>query len=261
MYSDDAAYTHAVILDNCLHKETDTFAYKGIAAWLNLPDSTSSTRYCVLSTAHSMLHSFRSKSIREAMNSPLSIDLNDLLDGKPVTVYLVLPIERMVSHGICLRLWLDVLLQVLMRRQVPSAIPTFVMVDEAAQIGPCPALKVVATYLRAHGVRLWTFWQDLAQLRSVYPRDWETLINNTSALTFMPGTGLAGREIAPIAGVSRSTLEGLRLDQQLVCEVGREPRTVQMSRYWTDIRFTGRFDPIPRFDRNLSDGPSGRHPR
>jgi type IV secretion system protein VirD4 len=261
LYSDDAPYGHAVILDTVLQNEKDTFAYKGIGAWVNLPDSTSNTRYCVLSTALSMLHSFRSKAMQGAMNGPSSINLIDLLEGKPITLYLVLPIERMASHGICLRLWLDVLLQVLMRRQVAPDIPTLVMVDEAAQIGPCPALKTVATYLRAHGVRLWTFWQDLPQLRSIYPRDWETLVHNTSALTFMPGNGLAARELAAIAGVPRAALEGLALDQQLICEMGSEPKIVQMAQYWKDARFKGRFENIPRFERSRVVGPAPRHPR
>ena len=259
VYSEDAVYEHAVVIDTYLKK--GSFAYSGITAWLNLPDANCNTRYCVLGTVHTMLHSFRSKVIREAMGSPSSLDLNDLLHGKPVSVYLVLPIERMVSHGICLRLWLDVLLQVLMRRQVSPAIPTLVMVDEAAQMGPFPALKTVATYLRAHGTRLWTFWQDLSQLRYNYPLDWETLVHNTSALTFMPGNGLAARELASVAGVSRASLEGLKLNQQLVCEAGREPEIVEMAQYWKDRRFKGRFDPIPRFVAGLSHTAPSRHPK
>jgi type IV secretion system protein VirD4 len=164
----------------------------------------------------------------------------------------------LASHGICLRLWIDLLLQVLMRRQVPPEVPTLVMVDEAAQIGACPALKTVATYLRANGVRLWTFWQDLSQLRAAYPNDWETLVNNTSALTFMPGTGLAGRELATMAGVAPALLEGLDVHQQLICGTGERPRVVEMARYWCDRRFQGRFDVIPRFTSRLHS--SGHKP-
>jgi type IV secretion system protein VirD4 len=260
-YSDEPVYQHAVLLDTALANERQSFAYKGIAAWVNVPDGSGSTRMCILSTAHSMLHSFRSKVICDAMGSPSSIDLTDLLDGKPLSIYLVLPIERLTSHSVCLRLWLDVLLQVLMRRQVTPAIPTLVMVDEAAQIGPCPALKTVATYLRAHGVRLWTFWQDLSQLRRNYPLDWETLVNNTSALSFLPGNGLAARELAGVAGVSRAALEGLNLDQQLVCEAGSEPRIVDMAQYWKDRRFKGRFDQIPRFAKSRANAAAPRRPR
>jgi type IV secretion system protein VirD4 len=87
----------------------------------------------------------------------------------------------------------------------------------------------------------------LSQLRSIYPNDWETLVNNTSALTFMPGTGLAGRELAAIAGVSRSALDQLDINEQLVCETGQAPRVVRMAQYWKDRPLIERYDPIPRF--------------
>jgi type IV secretion system protein VirD4 len=245
LYADDPAYHHAVLADTVMRK--CSFARAGVNAWLSLPEGNSGTRTCVLSTVHSMVNSFRSRAMMAAMASPSTVNLKDLLEGKPVSIYLALPIERMASHGVCLKLWLDLLLQVLMRRSSAPLIPTMVMIDEAAQIGPSPALKTVATYLRAHGVRLWTFWQDLSQLRATYPLDWETLVNNTSALTFMPGTGLAGRELAAIAGVSATAIGNLALDEQLVCETGMKPRVVRMACYWKDSRFRGRFEPIPRF--------------
>lgn len=244
LFADDVPYQQAVMLDSEVKK--DGFAYRGMAAFVQLPDGTANTRYCVLSTAHAMLHSFRSSAVRSALG-PSTVNLADLLHGRPVTIYLVLPVERMASHGVVLRLWLDTLLQVLLRRATPPVVPTMVLVDEAAQIGPSPALKTVATYLRASGVRLWTFWQDLSQLRALYPLDWPTLVNNTSGLTFMPGTGLAARELAAMAGVAPSAVASLAADEQLVCETGREPRTVRMARYWLDPRFAGRFDPIPRY--------------
>ena len=244
LFADDTVYTLAVLLDTVVKK--GTFAYEGIAAFLQLPDSQANTRFCVLSTAQSMLHAFRSSSVRNAMG-PSDIPLGDLLTGKPMTIYLALPIERMASHGVVLKLWLEVLLQVLMRRSSTPALPTWVMVDEAAQIGPCAAIKTVATYLRANGVRLWTMWQDISQIRALYPTDWQTLVNNTSALTFMPGNALGARELAAIAGVNPTLLSDLELDEQLVCEVGHEPHVVRMAKYWKDRQFEGRYQTPPRY--------------
>lgn len=243
LFSDDAVYQLAVLMDTEIKKQT--FAYEGIGAFLQLPDGQGNTRGCVLATVHAMLHAFRCQAARESMQSS-TVDLLGLLEGKPMTIYLVLPVERMESHGVLLRLWLDILLQVLIRRVRPPAIPTMVVVDEAAQLGPCPALKTVATYLRASGVRLWTFWQDLSQIKALYP-DWQTLVNNTSAITFMPGTGLAARELATMVGVAPGLAENLASDEQLVCEVGSPPRIVRMAQYWKDPLFAGRFDQIPRF--------------
>ena len=164
-----------------------------------------------------------------------------------MTIYFILPVERIASHGVCLRLWLDVLLQVLLRRTTVPRVPTLVVVDEAAQIGPCPALKTVATYLRANGVRLWTFIQDLSQIQALYPKDWQTLVNNTSALTFLPGSSFAARELAELAGVSPTAIAQLAENEQLVCEMGQLTRVVRCAQYWKDRLFEGRFDPIPRY--------------
>lgn len=246
LFSDDAVYQLAVLMDTEVKKQS--FAYEGIAAFLQLPDGQGNTRGCVLATVHAMLHAFRCQAIRDSMVAS-TIDLLGLLEGKPTTIYLVLPVERMDSHGVVLRLWLDTLLQVLIRRICPPLISTLVIVDEAAQLGPCPALKTVSTYLRASGVRLWTFWQDMSQIKSLYP-DWQTLVNNTSAITFMPGTGLAARELAAMVGVAPGLTENLASDEQLVCEVGSPPRIVRMAQYWKDPLFAGRFDPIPRFSSN-----------
>ncbi len=243
LFSDDAVYQLAVLMDAEIKKQS--FAYEGIGAFLQLPDGQGNTRGCVLATVHAMMHAFRCQVVRESMQSS-TVDLLSLLDGKPTTIYLVLPVERMESHGVVLRLWLDTLLQVLIRRVRAPEVPTMVIVDEAAQLGPCPALKTVATYLRASGVRLWTFWQDLSQIKTLYP-DWQTLVNNTSAITFMPGTGLAARELAEMVGVSSNLAENLAIDEQLVCEVGLPARVIRMAQYWKDLIFEGRYDPIPRF--------------
>jgi len=244
LFTGDIAYAQAKLLDQ--EVAAGSFAATGMAAFLELPgENTANTRFCVASTAQASLQAFRSKAVRSTMG-PSTVNLNDLLHGRPVTIYLVLPVEKLVSHAVVLRLWIDILLQVLLRRTTVPAAPTLIMADEVGQLGPCPALKTVATYLRASGVRLWTFWQDLAQIKELYP-DWPVLVNNTSALTFMPGTPLAARELAAMAGVSAEQLASLTLDDQMVCETGRPPRIVKMARYWADSLFQGRYGTIPRF--------------
>jgi type IV secretion system protein VirD4 len=244
LFEDDTAYYLAKMLDDKV--VTSKFAYQGIAAFLQLPDASANTRFCVLSTAQSMVQPYRSAAIRAAMG-PSTIDLRDLLEGKPSTIYICIPVERIASHAPVLRLWIDVMLQALLRRTRPASPPTLVMVDECAQIGPTPSLKSCATYLRANGVRLWTFWQDLNQIKSLFPLDWTTLVTNTSALTFLPGNGLAATELGAMAGVPPTMISGLACNEQLVCETGLPARVVRMAQYWRDRDFEGRFDPLARF--------------
>ena len=45
---------------------------------------------------------------------------------------------------------------------------------EAAQLGTLGALRQAVTLLRGYGLQVWSFWQDLSQVRNLYPQDWQT---------------------------------------------------------------------------------------
>ncbi|MGA3065260.1 MAG: type IV secretory system conjugative DNA transfer family protein [Tepidisphaeraceae bacterium] len=163
MYDEDPVFRLAKELDSEIK---DPFARAGITSLLNLPDGSAGTRACMLSTIQRILQTFRSQSIRNVMSSS-TVDLTRLLAGRPTTIYAVVPVERLASHGVFLRLCMDLVLQTMIRREVPPEIPTLVAVDEAAQIGPSPTLKIAATYGRSSGVKLWTFWQSLVRVGGI----------------------------------------------------------------------------------------------
>jgi type IV secretion system protein VirD4 len=96
------------------------------------------------------------------------------------TIYLILPPDKLITHGKLLRLWIGVMLTAISRRKRAPAQPTLFLIDEAAQLGPMAELKAALTLMRSYGVRVWTFWQDLSQLKATYPRDWESILNNSS---------------------------------------------------------------------------------
>lgn len=240
LFHEDTVYHLAVLMDTVVEK--GSYEAAGIASFLALPDVT---RGGVLSTAQSALARFRSKAVRDSMGTS-TVSLVDLIHNVPTTIYLVLPLTRLQSHGVLLALWLESLLQALLRRTKQCEPATLAVIDEAAQLGMQNSIRTVSTFLRGSGVRMWTLWQDGSQLSTLYP-DWQTIVNNTSVRTFMPGSaGLASEQLAAMAGVSQRDLMSLNPFEQLVCESGREPRIVRIPRYWIDRRFRGRFDDLPR---------------
>jgi type IV secretion system protein VirD4 len=254
IYSDDVAYTHAVLLDTVVPK--GSFEAASMASWLQLPDSNNSgTRACVIATVHAAISTFRSQAIRSSLG-PSTIDLNDLVYGIPTTVYLVLPIEQVYAMSTVLKLWLDTLLQPLLRRTRSFDPATLVVCDETAQLGHIPSLLTLATYGRNRSTRLWTAWQDSGQIQSIYGPDFSTLVNNCSALMFNAGNHLAARELANLAGVPLDLIASLKRGQQLVVETGAGSRVIQIPRYYTDQFFKGRFDPLPRFELPRTRAPS-----
>lgn len=224
-----------------------TFQYESIGEYLELPDNNAATRSCVRSMARSMLEPFRCQAVQSAMG-PSTVDLNLLLKGKPVTIYLVLPIERLVSHSMVMSMWIELICQTLLRRSRPPEVPTMLFVDECAQVGcASAALKMVAVYMRGQGVKLWSFFQDFGQIKTMFDKDQSTFVNSNSAITLLPGTGMAARELAATLGVPQHQVENLADNEQVVYEVGRGTQNVRMARYWQDALFRDRFQPLPRF--------------
>jgi len=246
MFSSDLDYALAKMLDQKVVKP-DSFQHESIAAYLELPDGQGCTRSCVRSMARSMLDPFRSRAIQTAMG-PSTVDLNLLLKGKPVTIYLVLPIERIVSHSMVMSMWIELVCQTLLRRTRPPQLPTMLFVDECAQVGfASAALKMIAVYMRGQGVKLWSFFQDFGQIKTMFANDQSTFVNSNSAITLLPGTGMAAQELAATLAVPQQQVENLAESELLAYEVGKSTRTVRMPRYWQDELFRDRFQPLPRF--------------
>jgi len=109
-----------------------------------------------------------------------------------------------------LRLWVGTLLTAVTSRKVIPQTRTLFVLDEAAQLGSLGALKQAITLLRGYGLQVWTFWQDLSQLKTLYANDWQTMLNNSGVLqVFGLNNHLMAKEWAEVMGVDAGELIGL----------------------------------------------------
>lgn len=238
----DPVYQIAVLLDT-KKKEMGTFAYQELAQFLNLAERE--TRPSVLATATQHLTLFGDDSVAEAVCTT-TVDLDAVRRGTPMTIYLVLPVDKLRSHGRLLRLWVATLLRVLMARTRRPETPTLFLLDEAAQIGRLGDLVTAMTLLRGYGVRVWSFWQDLQQLKRLYPNEWQTLLTNARTLQIFGAHWLFRKELAGLLGVHPDALTVPKGEQLLVAPDGAITRA-QKANYLTDEPFQGRFDENPLF--------------
>jgi len=63
------------------------------------------TRPSIQSTASQHLRLFGSKAVRRATDCS-TFDLQDVIDGEPMTIYIIIPPTKLESHRSLLRLWL-----------------------------------------------------------------------------------------------------------------------------------------------------------
>jgi len=108
-------------------------------------------------------------------------DLSELATGK-VTVYLVLPLDKLQTHGRWLRLFLTLAIRAIAKHPTPPALPVVFALDEMGTVGPLQVIEQAYGLMAGIGIRIWGFLQDLTQLVRDYPKSWETFISNASVI-------------------------------------------------------------------------------
>lgn len=215
-----------------------------IAAFLNHPERD--TRPSVQSTARQHLPLFGSAAVRSATDRT-SFDLGDLVKGRPLSLFIIVPPTKLTSHRPLLRLWLGTLILALAARRRMPAQRTLMLIDEAAQLGPMPPLIQTATLLRSAGVTLWTFFQSPAQLEATYGGEAMVLVDNAGVVQlFAPRNGRMAEAYARLLGdVAPETVMGLARDEQLLLLDGGCSLRARRINYLHDPLCAGLFDPHP----------------
>lgn len=201
------------------------------------------TRASIFSTASSHMGFLRSPAVHGSLQSS-TILLDDITAGAQSTVYLVIPPDKLISHGKLLRLWIGVMFVAISRRRRPPPQPTLFLIDETAQLGRMNELLAAITLLRAYGCRVWTFWQDLTQLQRTYAADWESIINNSRIQQFFGASSPHAaaslkRYLADAVPTAPLAPTDLYLFDGTAITTARRPN------YLTDRIFTGMAAPNP----------------
>jgi len=245
LHHDDVDYNLAVILDSFTFRTS--LIRQEIVGYLSHEGDR--CRPSVRSTAQAKVKTLCSEAARRSLRQS-TFDLQAVVRGDPLTVFLVLPPEKLHSHRAILRLWLGVLLTAVMRRRHWTPQKTLFILDECAQLGTMPLLRQALTLLRGYGVQVWTFWQDLSQLKQLYPQDWPTIVNNSAVMQVFGMTNhLMAAECAALLGVSPEELLRLPPGAQMLHRAGESVMTARRLDYLRDRRFVGRFDVNRRFHR------------
>ncbi len=242
LHDGDCDYKIAVALDS--KKFEHGLIYNELAGYLS--NESDRCRPSIKSTAQAKVKALGCEAVRKAM-SDSTFDLAALVRGEPVDVFVIMPPDKLRSHRAVVRLWLGVLMTALIRRPFIPAQRTLVLLDEAAQLGSLGVLRQAVTILRGYGVQMWMFWQDLSQLKRLYPEDWPTIINNAGVLqTFGVTNGFMAADCAAVLGCKPRDLLQLRSNGQMVLMPRRSARMLGRLDYLRDRCFRGLFTPNPR---------------
>jgi len=145
----------------------------------------------VVSSAQSHTHFLDSPRMARVLGES-TFSPADLARGR-LSVYLVLPPDRLDTFSRWLRLVVATSLVAVTRARPDTVRPHTVdggtqharvlfLLDEFAQLGPMAPVRRAVSLMAGYGVQVWTFLQDLGQLRQTYPKDWETFVANTDVV-------------------------------------------------------------------------------
>lgn len=236
----DFSTTIAQLLDS--GEVTSVLAQQEFAAFLQHASGT--TRPSVQSSAQHHVQLFGSDSVRAASDLS-SFPLQHIVEGKPLTLYFVVPAHKLFSHSNLLRLWISSVTTALATRTSKPEERTLLMLDEAGTIGRLENLPMAMSMLRGLGVRVWTLWQDLSQMRKHYPDDWEMLVNNCAAIQlFGAGNLRVANDYAALLG-DRDGESLLMMDRDQAAVLYEGERRSQLLRrvdYLEDTMFRNLFD-------------------
>ena len=135
----------------------------------------------VISTAHRHTAFLDDPRIVESLKRS-EVDFAKLKTER-MTVYLVMPPDKLRSQSRYVRAVVYMALRGVLRVQGRPEIPVTFLLDEFAQLGRLSAVEDAVSLLAGYGAWLWLLVQDLSQLKAVYPK-WETFLANTTLQAF-----------------------------------------------------------------------------
>jgi type IV secretion system protein VirD4 len=209
------------------------------------------TKTSITSTAVDLL-SFITEGPVEDSLSASTINLDAVKRGKPVTIYIVVPPHKLTTHAKLMRLWLITLLNTITERRIVPRIPTLFILDETAQLGEMKQLASAIAVMRGYGMRLWTFWQDINQLRATYPTNHESILANStfSQYYFTSVPGVSSAVAHHLRMTSNNEFHKLQPHESVLFVPGKHGVVVSKPNYLKDVLFEGLYDENP-FHRQI----------
>lgn len=154
----------------------------------------------IVSTAATQTRFLDSRPIQRDLTGP-AIDFA-AMKRQTVTIFVILPANRLQTHSGWLRLIIVSALRALMETPANRKRPPVLMIlDEMAQLGYLPTIENAMGIARGYGIQLWPILQDLSQLKALYNERWQTFLGNAGVLTaFTPQDLFTAKHLSERAG-------------------------------------------------------------
>lgn len=137
----------------------------------------------VLASAQAETHMLDSMRLRECLSSS-DFKFEDM-KTKPMSIFLILPADRLETFSRFLRLLVQQAITINARNIAAKPDkPVLFILDEMAALGRLTMVEQAYGLMAGFGLQSWGVVQDLCQLRRVYGEDYESFIANSGAVAY-----------------------------------------------------------------------------
>ncbi len=127
----------------------------------------------VMSTVQRHTDFIKSPALRHSMSSGHDFKLEDL-KSHSVTIYVVIPFDRISTQN----KWLRLVITSLMRHAVRNSYKTQFILDEAYALGHHSEIQTGIGAYAGMGISIWSIFQNLGQIEEIYGKNWEGFVAN-----------------------------------------------------------------------------------
>ncbi len=179
-----------------------------------------------------------------------TFSLESVWTGDRTSIYVIIPPNKISAYRQIMRVWLGSFMSLLSTREVIPKERTLFIVDEAGQLGNLKLLEQAITLLRGYGIQMWTFWQDMSQIKRHYGDGYVTMVSNCEILEFFSMRNhYAEKEISELIGIDIEDVKSIANSEIIIVGSERNPVRAYKLDYLQDAEFAGRFDPNPFHNR------------
>lgn len=131
----------------------------------------------ILSTTQRHMDIIASLQVRESTTQS-TFTIKNLIENK-FALYIVIPPTKLLTHGKWLRLVITTLMRGIVKKRGSQHRITFLL-DEFYSLGYLREIEVGLAQYSGYNISLWPILQSVNQLKQIYPRSWESFIDNSA---------------------------------------------------------------------------------
>lgn len=147
---------------------------------ISLRDQSEREYGSIMSTAQKWTDFIKSPAMQDNLQASQDFSSSDLADGN-TTVYVIIPADRLKTHGPWLRLVVSSLMRSVIRN--PKKDVCFLL-DEFYALGYLSEIDIALGSYAGYGVHVWAILQNLVQLEELYGRNWENFLSSCAVRHF-----------------------------------------------------------------------------